>query len=379
MARHRDESLEPAVLTAPGAILREELEARGWTQKDLAEIMSRPEQTISKIVNSGKQITAETAVELGAAFGTSAQFWSNLEANYRLRLAAKSPQDDAIARRARLRSALPISEITKRGWIRAFDGVAEMEREVCRFLGISDMGEAPVIAGGVCFRGSAGKVAACPARLAWLKRVENLARRARVGSFSHRRLKDEGLARLISLTSEARGAASVAEALADCGVCFLIVPHLQRTYLDGAAFPLGEKRVVAISLRYDRIDCFWFTLMHELAHLIRDPKVGYADQFRSDDAGAVGESEADYAGDHKEETVNRMAEDWLVPRKEYSAFVKDCDGHFSWVIIRAFADSIGRHPAIVLGRLMHDRLVKFSSHRRRLEKVSTYLQGQVSS
>jgi len=379
MARHRDEQLEPAVLVTPGEIIKEELEARGWTQKDLADIMRRPEQTISQIVTAGKQITDQTPLELAAAFGTSAQFWSNLEATYRLRLAAKSARDDAIARRSRLYSMLPIADVTKKGWIKACDDVAEMETEVCRFLGISDLGQPVVLAEGVCFRGSAGKPVDSLARVAWLKRVENLARETSVGRFSLQRLRGQGLASLLSLTDSPEGVGRVAASLADCGVCFFIVPHLHKTYLDGAAFPLGEKRVVAISLRYDRIDCFWFTLMHELAHLIRDPKVGYADSFSKEGAGTVDEAERDEGADPEEDLANRTAQDWLVPRRDYSNFVRKCRRRFSWAKIEAFAGSINRHPAIVLGRLMHDKHVGFNSHRRHLDKVSTYLQGQVSN
>lgn len=65
----------------PGRIIKRELEARGWTQKDLAHIMDRPEQTISQIVNAKKRITPETALQLAAAFGTSAEFWLRLEAS----------------------------------------------------------------------------------------------------------------------------------------------------------------------------------------------------------------------------------------------------------------------------------------------------------
>ena len=68
----------------PGDFIREELEARGWTQRDLAEILGRPAQVISAIVNAKREVTPETAVALGAAFGTSAEFWLGLESAYRL-------------------------------------------------------------------------------------------------------------------------------------------------------------------------------------------------------------------------------------------------------------------------------------------------------
>ena len=82
----------------PGHFLREELEARGWSQRDLAEIMGRPLQVVNEIINSRKQITPETAIELAAALGTSPEFWLNIEMSYRLSRAQKP--DPAIARRA---------------------------------------------------------------------------------------------------------------------------------------------------------------------------------------------------------------------------------------------------------------------------------------
>ena len=77
-------NLRPARVPPPGRIVQRELEALGWTQKDLAQIMDRPEQTVSQIVRGRKRVTPETALELASAFGTSADLWLNLEANYQL-------------------------------------------------------------------------------------------------------------------------------------------------------------------------------------------------------------------------------------------------------------------------------------------------------
>jgi addiction module HigA family antidote len=83
------QKLTPSRVPTPGKILSRELEARGWTQKDLAEIIGTPVQTINEIIWGTKQITSETARELSQALGTSAEFWINLEAQYRLHLARK--------------------------------------------------------------------------------------------------------------------------------------------------------------------------------------------------------------------------------------------------------------------------------------------------
>jgi len=95
-------SLSPPRAFPPGDFIREELEARGWTQRDLAEIIGCPVQAISAIVNARKQITPQTAVALAAALGTSASFWLDLQTAYQL--ARVGPPDPAIATRARQRT-----------------------------------------------------------------------------------------------------------------------------------------------------------------------------------------------------------------------------------------------------------------------------------
>lgn len=91
-------SSKPAEVFPPGDFIREELQARKWTQGDLARILGRPLQTVNQIINGNKRITAETAKELGMAFGTGPELWLNLENAYRLSIAPEP--DQAIAKRA---------------------------------------------------------------------------------------------------------------------------------------------------------------------------------------------------------------------------------------------------------------------------------------
>lgn len=94
----------PAEVFAPGEYIREELEARGWTQGDLATILNRPLQAINEIINGKKRITAETAKAIAAAFGTSPEVWLNLENTYQLAKAA-DPDPDIPRRAAELAAA----------------------------------------------------------------------------------------------------------------------------------------------------------------------------------------------------------------------------------------------------------------------------------
>ena len=96
----------------PGDFIREELEARGWTQSDLAAILGRPFQTINQIVNGRKAITSRTARELEAALGPSAEFWMNLETSYRLH--KESDPDPEITLRAREHDKVGPFEPTQR-------------------------------------------------------------------------------------------------------------------------------------------------------------------------------------------------------------------------------------------------------------------------
>jgi HTH-type transcriptional regulator/antitoxin HigA len=93
----------PAEAFPSGEYLRDELEARGWTQSQFARIIGRPLQLVNEIINGRKRITEQTALEIAAALGTSARVWLNLENTYRL-WKAKAP-DPAIAHRAQRASA----------------------------------------------------------------------------------------------------------------------------------------------------------------------------------------------------------------------------------------------------------------------------------
>src|SRR6266508_7021001 len=100
----------PAEVFPPGEILKEELEARGWTQMDLAEIIGRHPNTVNEIVAGKRGISPETARALAAALGTSPELWMNLDAIYQLSR-VRNGDDDAIARRAKLYAKAPVKDM----------------------------------------------------------------------------------------------------------------------------------------------------------------------------------------------------------------------------------------------------------------------------
>lgn len=95
------------------------------------------------------------------------------------------------------------------------------------------------------------------------------------------------------------------------GIRFVVVPHLAHTKLDGAAAYVKEGPIVALTMRYDRIDYFWFTLFHELAHLVLDHQGGHLDETHDDDE----------ISDEKQ-AANQQAGTWLVSEADLRALCR---------------------------------------------------------
>jgi HTH-type transcriptional regulator/antitoxin HigA len=362
------EVLRPARPVAPGRILKQELEALGWSQKDLAAILGRPEQMVSEIANGTKQITPETALELAQALDTSPELWMNLEANYRLQMAQRQSRDDAIARRSLLYAALPLRAMARRGWLTLRESPQELEQEVTDLLGVPVGSELALPAR---LRSSSAREPLTYAQLAWLRRAERLAAEQTVGAWSQEH-PEPLVAELLTLTRAAEDVAQAPAALARWGVRCVLLRPLERTFLDGAAFWLDQGPVVALTLRYDRIDSFWFTLLHEIAHLSEGETVTYVDRLQNGDNGA-GSNELDGC----EAAANRSAADWLVPPAAFRQFVAKTTPHFSRASIQAFAAQQRRHPGIVLGRLQRENLAPWKNLRSWLVKVSPYLKDAI--
>jgi HTH-type transcriptional regulator/antitoxin HigA len=359
----------PARVVSPGQVISRELEARGWTQRDLAAITGRPYQAINEIIKGSKQITPDTARELAKAFGTSMDFWMNLEANYRLFLAAQEDKEKEIERRSRIYTIAPVAELIKHGWIRGSDDTDELESQVCSFLDIRSPFEMPATC--AHFRISESRGPEDSAKVAWVKRVEQLARRQPVGQYDPECLR-ENIAQITALTETAGDAAEVPNVFRDLGVHFLIVPHLPRTYLDGAALFVDRHPVVALTLRYDRIDWFWFTILHELAHIV----LGHSAQLDS----LFGELEEERGRSQAAESeANELARDWLFDPRVMDDFIARAKPRFSRSKIEAIANAQKRHPGIVLGQLQHREVVEYKHLRSMLVKVKPYLKEWIDT
>jgi HTH-type transcriptional regulator/antitoxin HigA len=353
-----DDTLTPAddVLVAPGEVLKEELDARGWSQKDLATVMGRPAQAISEIITGAKQITPQTALELSEALGTSAELWTNLEADYRLAVARSEWTDNTIERRARMFSLAPVTELLKRGWL---PGIGDVADELCRFLGIASLAEEPTSPARL--RASVDRGIDSPAIVAWLKRVEILAAHQDLGEFDADGLRRD-LQPIAELSLQPARAMDIAGLLARRGVHFVVVPHLPKTFLDGASFVLPSGRpVVAVTLRYDRIDSFWFTVMHELGHILLGHE---ATADRLFDAPS---------SDPDEQAASRFAEEQLFPPDRFADVRDALDFAPTIGMVERAAAHLRRHPGLLVGHLQFRTVLGYGQGRHLLVRVSPHL------
>ena len=342
----------------PGEFIRDELEARGWTQEDLADIMGRPSNAVNRIINGTKAITPQTAKQLAAAFGTSAEVWMNLESAYRLALDRAKHHD--VERRAALYSKVPVSDIVRRHWIAQCDTTDALEREVLRFLDIECLDDTPLLSAAA--RKSAEDTT--PAQIAWLCRVKHLADAMPCPPFSPA-LVERHLDALHALTASEHEIRNVPRVLERMGIRFLVVQPLPRTKIDGYTLWIDDKPVIALSLRYDRIDGFWHTLAHELAH-VRNRDTTLVD------VDLVGPGRRRPADDI-EQRANREASEWLVPPSLLESFMVRTRPRYSKRRIIQFANLHKIHPGIIVGQLQFREEIEWRHNREMLVSVRDIL------
>jgi len=352
----------PAEVFAPGELIREELEARGWTQVDLAEILGRPVRLVNELVAGKKQITPDTAKGLAEAFpGTDPVFWMNLDSAYRLSKAR--PVNASVRRRSRLYSLFPVREMIKRAWIAASDNLDVLEFRVCSFFEIGSLEETPVFS-------HAAKAAQYDERTgpqwAWLWRAKHLAQGVRAAPYSERKLRD-AVMKLRALLAAPEDIRHVPVILTEAGVRFVIVEFLPGAKIDGAAFWLDKANpAIAMSLRFDRINNFWFVLRHEIEHVLnKDGQAG----FMLDVELSESLTRPDPDISNEERRANDAAAEFLVPEKELNQFIVNTRPFYSNTKVTAFADRIGVHPGIVVGQLQNREEIPYTHFHRHLAKI----------
>lgn len=323
----------PIDLPDPVEAIKFRMEQQGLSQRDLVPYFGTASR-VSEVLSHKRPLNLTTARKLYEGLGIPAAVLMGGRAE------TLPPPVEV--------GSFPFAEMFKRGWFGAIPGGLREARKQAEDLLQS-------------FFGRAFDLNAIPARhrqkirsgstedpyalCAWKTRVLQIAESETVGSaFRRENLSPGFLQTLAGLSALNDGPRAAGELLRRQGVRLVIEPHLPGTHLDGAALRTRKgEPVVALTLRHDRIDNFWFTLLHELAHvklhLGEDDQDAFFDNL--DSTGADCEAEAD-----------ALASAILIPEDGWREFERRADWSVASVKRAAIAWNI--HPAIVAGRVRRE-------------------------
>ncbi len=345
-------------MTSPGQFVKAKMAEKDWTQSDLAYAIGTKPASINQILSDKRSISHNMAKSLAAALGCDAVEIATLQAQWDIGKADEP--DAAIAARAKILSQYPLREMVKRGWVDPDHGRGTLEDQVCDFFGVSSIEEVPHLSH------SAKKTSyenIPPQQLAWLFRVKRIAEEMMPPPYDKTLLVD-AVERFAELRSRPEGVRHVPQLLEKAGVRFVVVEGIANSAIDGVCFWLDDRSpVIGMSLRYDRIDNFWFVLRHECAHVLH----GHGKDVAIVDCD-VADPETGIDISAEEALANSDAADFCVPAQKMHSFYLRKNPYFSERDVMAFAKRMNVHPGLVVGQLQR-KMGRYDFLRRHLVKV----------
>lgn len=346
---------------APGETILEILENRGITQAELAKRLDRPLKTLNGIIKGKVAITPETALQLEQVLGIPAGFWNNLESQYqetRLRIESNKQYQSLIPQS----KIYPYLEMVKNGWLESTTNPITRVKQLLSFFSVTDFDniveEAKLKS---AFRISTKSKVSIPAVITWLRKGSMDGEHILTQSFDVSKVR-ELIPQLRSMTLIEDPNVlmkKLKEELSKCGIAFVITKNLTGAPINGATRWIGpDKALIQMSIRWHWADIFWFSLFHELGHIILDNKKDFNVDFANNHIDKDSEFEKD-----------KFARDNLIPPNKYQEFLKKFENIPSYQhpeLIRAFAKHIEIHPGVVVGRLQHEGKLPYTANAMRV-------------
>jgi HTH-type transcriptional regulator/antitoxin HigA len=244
-------------------------------------------------------------------------------------------------------SKFPLKEMAHRGWIEGAKNLIDGAEETVRNL-MAQAGQ-PDCLPTACYRCGISRTADdidMYAVQAWLLGVQIKAQRFETTGVFEGNLDETFLSRLARLSMFSDGPLKAVEYLSSKGIKLVVEPHFQHTKLDGAAiFQLGTP-IVAMTLRYDRIDNFWFTLLHECAHVVKH---------LSEENSLILDDLDSESADEREHEADILARNAAIPLDVWENHMitkakRPAKGH-----VLDLANQLEIHPALIAGRIRYER------------------------
>lgn len=326
----------------PGETLRELLEERGLTQRELARRADLSPKHVNRLLQGLVPLSADVATRLERVTGTPARMWNRLEADYRSDLERIRTQRE-LAGDVMWLEDFPVKVLVDRGCLpeEPDDKVSRLE-QMLAFFGVATVGAwHDVYDDLACAYRTTKAFEPKPGALTtWLRLGELAAADLPCEPYDRKRL-EAALASLRGLTREPLDACAreMRAVCAACGVAVVFVEEVPGSRASGVTRWLTpDKALVQLSFRYRSDDHFWFTFFHEICHVLRHGKKDVWIEETSD------------ADDLREAEADQFSRDVLVPPRD----AKRLPTTKTVAQASEFADRIGIAPGIVVGRLQHD-------------------------
>ena len=349
----------PDWVSPPGESILDMAEERGWTQAELAQRLGFTEKHISQLINGKVPLSLDAAQRLERVIGGTVEFWLTREANYQhhqARLEAAEKHASWIP----WLDELPVKELMDAGAISKQRLVAKNKTSIVKaclqFFSVASPTQWRAHYGGmeIAFRRSQTEQSDVGAIAAWLRLGEQQAEQMSLPKYSKARF-EKALTTIRTLTCDAPETfePQMRRLLAEAGVKLVLVPAIPRARVSGVARWLSPTQpLIQLSLYGKTNDKFWFTFFHEAAHIL----------LHSADAEAkksvfLDDPNAAHTDDPQEHEANQWAGNWLIS-EQYNERLAELKSKAS---IQAFAEEVGVHPGIVVGRLQHDRFIHYSA------------------
>ena len=344
----------------PGETLIEILKDREMSQKELAIRTGMTEKHISTVVKGQKNISVAFAKRLEYALGIDAGFWINLQANYDRELLEFEEVNNITEAEISILKPLKqvIEYMTKRRMLEENLNEAGRVLGLRKVLAVSNLTAIPHISYNAAYRAQVATNINVDVYVlyAWQRICELMTKNSVVSDELDIELLKSYIPEIKSLMFEDVNIVRdrLEEIFAKCGIAFKIVKHFQGAPVQGFIKKTDDgKLILCLTLRKSRADTFWFTLFHEIAHIIN----GDIKQKFIDFDSVEGDMEAE---------ANAFARDTLINPLEYKSFVLKRD--YSLRAIDLFARTQGVQSYIVIGRLQSDKILEWSQYTNRIDQ-----------
>lgn len=327
----------------PGYYLKEIIDDTGLTQEDFAKRLDTTPKNLSCLVRGEQSLSVEIAMKLSRMLGTSVAYWLNLQQTYDTLVAEMNSQE-------RIEEERAVFKLLDYKYFRDYYGLPDFPRKIDEqiaclrsFLQVSSLTVFRKKDMAVSFRNCGewmNESNIIKANI-MVQLAINEARTIDTPRFNKARFEELAEYALTLTENHSEFYPILREKFAEAGVVFVVLPNLPGSKTNGATKKIGNSIMLMVNDRRLSSDTFWFTLFHEIGHIING------------DYGITFEDEGNF-----EDAADQYAEDRLIPRAAYDAFVKA--GRFDVDSIRKFAKRISRDPGIVLGRLKNDKVVSYT-------------------